>query len=240
MSEPVLTDRQRQILALIRRHIRETGYPPTRAEIAAACGFRSVNAAVDHLKALARRGVIELKPGASRGIRLLESAASVSRASRALSDSSPDASAGLPMASSIGSPMGLPLIGRVAAGRPLLALEHIEDHYPVDPGLFRPRADYLLRVSGESMRDAGILDGDLLAVQRRSEARNGQVLVVRVDDEVTVKRFQQSEDHPHRVQLLPANPDFDPIEIDLRAQELMVEGLGVGVLRRQLTVASQV
>ncbi|EIC20624.1 transcriptional repressor LexA [Thiorhodovibrio frisius] len=216
MAEPTLTDRQREILALIRRYVLETGYPPTRAEIAAACGFRSVNAAVDHLKALARRGVIELKPGASRGIRLLDSPAPAS---------APPAAG------------TLPLVGRVAAGRPLLALEHIEDYYPIDPALFHPRADYLLRVSGASMRDAGIFDGDLLAVRRTAEACNGQILIVRVDDEVTVKRFQQSDDAPHRVRLLPANPEFDPIDIDLRAQELAVEGLAVGVLRRQLATS---
>lgn len=209
MTEPALTDRQREILALIRRHLAETGYPPTRAEIAAACGFRSVNAAVDHLKALARRGVIELKPGASRGIRLL--------------DAPPPAASG-----------ALPLIGRVAAGQPLLALEHIEAHCPVEPELFQPRADYLLRVRGESMRDAGILDGDLLAVRRTPEARNGRIMVVRIDDEVTVKHFHQSADSPRWVRLLSANPDFAPIHVDLRARELTIEGLAVGVVRPQL------
>jgi repressor LexA len=203
MSER-LTSRQRQILDLIRRHIRETGYPPTRAEIAEAFGFRSVNAAVDHLKALARHGVIELQQGASRGIRLLQ----------AEEDG-----------------LQLPVVGRVAAGSPILAEEHIEEHHQIDPGLFRPRADYLLRVRGSSMRDAGILDGDLLAVHRTQEAQNGQILVVRIDDEVTVKRFRRHARWPHRVQLLPENSAFEPISVDLRTQELVIEGLGVGVLR---------
>jgi repressor LexA len=203
MSER-LTSRQRQILDLIRRHIRETGYPPTRAEIAEAFGFRSVNAAVDHLKALARHGVIELQQGASRGIRLLQ----------AEEDG-----------------LQLPVVGRVAAGSPILAEEHIEEHHQIDPGLFRPRADYLLRVRGSSMRDAGILDGDLLAVHRTQEAQNGQILVVRIDDEVTVKRFRRHARWTHRVQLLPENSAFEPISVDLRTQELVIEGLGVGVLR---------
>jgi repressor LexA len=203
-----LTPRQRQILDLIRRHIRDTGYPPTRAEIAEAFGFRSVNAAVDHLKALARHGVIELQQGASRGIRLLEKI--------------DDASA-------------LPVVGRVAAGSPILAEEHIEEYHRLDPALFRPRADYLLRVRGESMRDAGILDGDLLAVHRIEEALNGQIVVARLGEEVTVKRFRRDPDSTHRVQLLAENPAFAPIDIDLRSQELAIEGLGVGVLRLDLS-----
>ncbi|KAA6184185.1 transcriptional repressor LexA [Thiohalocapsa marina] len=207
-STAQLTHRQQQILDLIRRHIRETGYPPTRAEIAEAFGFRSVNAAVDHLKALERQGVITLQPGASRGIRLLEQVEDTAL---------------------------LPVIGRVAAGSPILAEEHVEDRYAVDPSLFRPRADYLLRVQGASMRDAGILDGDLLAVHRCQEARNGQIVVVRIDDEVTVKRFRRHARWPYRVQLLPENPDFQPIAVDLRRQPLVVEGLGVGVLRLTAT-----
>lgn len=192
-----LTPRQAEILQLIRDFIEETGLPPTRAEIAEELGFRSPNAAEDHLKALARKGVIELFPGASRGIRLVEHT-------------------------------GLPVVGRVAAGNPILAEEHIEDHYRVDPDLFRPSADYLLRVSGMSMRDAGILDGDLLAVHRTPEARNGQVVVARLHDEVTVKRFEK---HRHQVRLLPENPEYTPIEVDLRHQELVIEGLGVGIIR---------
>jgi repressor LexA len=193
-----LTPRQAEVLDLIRRHIEDTGYPPTRADIARELGFRSANAAEEHLKALARKGAIEIIPGTSRGIRL------------------PD------------SP-GLPVVGRVAAGQPILAQEHIEDHCEVAAGFFRPRADYLLRVRGESMRDVGILDGDLLAVHRAEVAENGQIVVARVEDEVTVKRFRREA--PHRVVLRAENPDFDPIEVDLREQAFAIEGLGVGVLR---------
>lgn len=192
-----LTARQAEILALIRAQLTRTGVPPTRAEIAGALGFRSVNAAEGHLKALARKGVIELLPGASRGIRLLEQA-------------------------------GLPLVGRVAAGEPILATQHIEDYYPMDGNLFAPPADYLLRVQGLSMRDAGILDGDLLAVQSTNVARNGQVVVARIDDEVTVKRFHQRD---RQVALVAENPDFSTIHIDLTRQALAIEGLAVGVIR---------
>ena len=199
------TRRQSEILNLIRRQIEKTGFPPTRAEICTALGFRSPNAAEEHLRALERKGVIEMTPGASRGIRL------VAQGARA-----PEFS--------------LPVVGRVAAGEPILAIEHIEDHYRVDPRLFRPRADYLLRVRGHSMREAGILDGDLLAVHRRSQAENGQIVVARVnDEEVTVKRFHRRS--AYLVRLLPENPDFDPIELDLRRDSLAIEGLGVGVLR---------
>ncbi len=192
-----LTPRQAEILELIRVSIAERGSPPTRAEIAEAFGFKSPNAAEEHLKALARKGAIELLPGSSRGIRLLEET-------------------------------GLPVVGRVSAGSPILAVEHIEAHYELGPQVFHPRADYLLRVRGMSMRDAGILDGDLLAVHRTQEARNGQVVVARLDDEVTVKRFQRSGS---QVQLLAENPDYQPIEVDLRSQSLVIEGLGVGILR---------
>jgi repressor LexA len=202
-----LTPRQRQIMDLIRRHIRDTGFPPTRAEIARELGFRSANAAEEHLRALDRRGVIELQRGTSRGIRLLDAAQ---------------------------DDLMLPVVGRVAAGSPILAEEHIEDHHRLDPGLFRPRARYLLRVQGSSMRDAGILDGDLLAVHRTREARNGQIVVVRLEDEVTVKRFRRHGHWRHRVQLLPENPSFEPIAVDLRLQDLVIEGLGVGVLRMGL------
>jgi len=195
MSE--LTPRQAEILDLIRASIAERGSPPTRAEIAEAFGFRSANAAEEHLKALARKGAIELLPGSSRGIRLLEEP-------------------------------GLPVVGKVSAGSPILAEQHIDAHYEVDPRVFRPSADYLLRVRGMSMRDAGILDGDLLAVHRTHEARNGQVVVARVEDEVTVKRFQR---RGSQVQLLPENPEFEPIHVDLRRQSLIIEGLGVGILR---------
>ena len=198
-----LTPRQMEILALIRDTLEESGMPPTRAEIADAFGFSSPNAAEQHLRALARKGAIEMIPGASRGIRLTAAVAA-----------------------------GLPIIGRVAAGNPILAEQNIEDHVQLNPKLFRPRADYLLRVQGMSMRDAGILDGDLLAVHRAREARNGQIVVARLDDEVTVKRFRR---RGHKVLLLPANPDFEPIEVDLTRQPLAVEGPGVGVSRNRLS-----
>lgn len=192
-----LTARQAQILELIRDHLSESGLPPTRAEIARILGFRSANAAEEHLKALARKGVIELVPGASRGIRLLEES-------------------------------GLPVIGRVAAGSPLLAEEHVDRRYELSADLFNPRADYLLKVRGMSMRDAGILDGDLLAVHKTSEARNGQIVVARLQDEVTVKRLER---HGHLLRLLAENPDFSPIEVDLRREPVVIEGIGVGVIR---------
>lgn len=197
-----LTARQQQVYDLVRDHISQTGMPPTRAEIAASLGFRSPNAAEEHLKALARKGVIEIVSGASRGIRLLL-------------EEEPD-------------DQGLPLIGRVAAGEPLLAQEHIESHYQVDPELFKPHADFLLRVNGMSMKDIGIMDGDLLAVHKTQNAHNGQVIVARIDDEVTVKRFKQQG---NRVELIAENPEFDPIIVDLREQSFTIEGLAVGVIR---------
>jgi repressor LexA len=210
-----LTDRQREILELIARHIRATGVPPTRAEIASALGFRSVNAAEEHLRALARHGVIELTPGRSRGIRLLEWGTGQG--------------VGLPEEG------GLPVIGRVAAGRPILAIEHVEERHPIDPALFRPRADFLLRVRGSSMRDAGILGGDLLAVHATREAMSGQIVVARLGEEVTVKRLRRHARWTHRVQLLAENPDFPPIGVDLREQELTIEGIAVGLLRLGLS-----
>ena len=206
-----LTPRQQEILGLIRQHIADTGFPPTRAEIAARLGFRSANAAEEHLKALARKGVIELTSGASRGIRL-----------RLMPDSANEA----PQAVSIA--FSLPLIGRVAAGSPILAQEHVEASYALDPALFAERPDYLLKVRGMSMRDAGILDGDLLAVRRATEARNGQIVVARVGDEVTVKRWQRRGDV---VELLAENPDFQPIVVNARSEELTIEGIGVGLVR---------
>jgi repressor LexA len=196
-----LTPRQREILFLIQKVIAETGMPPTRAELAAALDFRSVNAAEDHLRALHRKGAIELVPGASRGIRLKDS---------------------------LREQLGLPLVGRVAAGEPILAEEHIEGRYQVDPALFTTQPHFLLRVHGMSMRDAGILDGDLVAVQRTPDVRNRQIVVARLDDEVTVKRYRQEG---HHVWLLPENPEFSPIEIDLKEQELTIEGVVVGVVR---------
>ena len=193
-----LTPRQSEILSWIRNFLERAGFPPTRVEIANGLGFRSPNAAEDHLRALARKGAIELLAGASRGIRIIEEKG------------------------------GLPLIGQVAAGHPILAVEHIEGRYQVDPALFQPPADYLLRVRGMSMRDAGILDGDLLAVHRTSEARSGQVVVARVGDDVTVKRLRRRGSTVH---LLPENPEFSPIVVDLRHEALAIEGIGVGVIR---------
>lgn len=199
-----LTPRQSEILSFIKRCLEDNGYPPTRAEIAQELGFKSPNAAEEHLKALNKKGAIEMTPGASRGIRIpgFEPAAEES---------------------------GLPIIGRVAAGAPILAQQHIEESCQINPTFFHPKADYLLRVHGMSMRDIGIFDGDLLAVHTTREARNGQVVVARIDDEVTVKRFKREGD---KVWLLAENPEFAPIEIDLEQQELVIEGLSVGVIRR--------
>ena len=207
-----LTTRQQEILSLIRQHIADTGFPPTRAEIAATLGFRSANAAEEHLKALARKGVIELTSGASRGIRL-----------KLL----PDAQ-GNSLPSAVQLALSLPLVGRVAAGSPILAQEHIEASYALDPSLFEQRPDYLLKVRGMSMRDAGILDGDLLAVRSTHEARNGQVVVARVGDDVTVKRLHR---HGNTIELLPENPDYAPIIVDARSDEFALEGIAVGLLR---------
>jgi repressor LexA len=204
---PQLTARQRQILDWIRGYLEATGMPPTRAEIAAGLGFSTPSSAEDHLQALARKGAIEMLPGASRGLRLKDMP-------------------GLPMQGS------LPLVGRVAAGNPLLAAENIESHYRVDPTLFSPRADYLLRVRGHSMQDAGILDGDLLAVHRTSEARNGQIVVARIagpgGDEVTVKRYRK---RGREIVLMPENSAYEPIVIDPRTTPLAIEGVGVGLVR---------
>src|SRR5918999_1263785 len=200
-----LTERQDEILRLIRELTEVSGYPPTRAEIAERMGFRSVNAAEQHLRALEKKGAIEISSGASRGIRVLD-----------------DRPAGR------GRLLELPVVGRVAAGSPMLAEEHIQGRYQVDPNLFTPRADYLLRVRGMSMRDAGILEGDLIAVHRTQEARTGQIVVARLADEVTVKRYRR---RGHAVQLLPENPEFAPIEVDLRRDALTIEGVAVGVIR---------
>ncbi len=197
-----LTPRQRQILDFIREQIEECGMPPTRAEIATALGFKSANAAEEHLKALKRKGVLDLLPGASRGIQLKD----------ALRDQ-----------------IGLPLIGRVAAGRPILAEEHIEGRFQIDPKLFNPRPHYLLKVQGMSMRDVGIMDGDFVAVHRTPEVRNRQIIVARIENEVTVKRYRQEGSV---VWLLPENADFEPIRVDLKEQAVMIEGVVVGVLRR--------
>ena len=196
-----LTPRQQQVFDLIKENISETGMPPTRAEIATFFGFKSANAAEEHLKALAKKGYIEMLPGTSRGIRLAEQFIEQE---------------------------GLPLIGRVAAGEAILAQEHVEEHYKVDGNLFHPAADYLLRVNGESMKNIGILDGDLLAVHQTTDVQNGQVIVARVEDDVTVKRYKREG---NIVYLHAENDDFSPIKVDLAAQEFNIEGLAVGVIR---------
>lgn len=199
MARGLLTSRQSDVLELIRTSVSTQGCPPTRAEIARRLGFRSANAAEDHLRALARKGYIQLVPGASRGIRLTDPAP------------------------------GLPVVGRVAAGEPILAEQNIEEYCPVDPGVFHPRADYLLRVRGDSMKGAGIFDGDLLAVHRSPQAESGCIVVARIADEVTVKWFRRAGAIVH---LLPDNPEHAPMRIDLRAQSLVIEGQVTGVLRR--------
>jgi len=216
--DPKLTARQQQILDLIETAIARTGAPPTRAEIASELGFKSANAAEEHLQALARKGVIELVSGTSRGIRLRGKALRSLNASRLGQLTLP-----LPQLAQL----ALPLIGRVAAGHPILAQEHIDQTFHVEAGLFQRQPDYLLRVRGMSMRDAGILDGDLLAVAQTREARNGQIVVARLGDEVTVKRFRRQADH---IELLPENPEFQPI-IVRPGDSLDIEGLAVGLIR---------
>jgi len=194
-----LTPRQAEVLQLIVDFLQSTGFPPTRAEIAQQLGFRSANASEEHLRALERKGYIEMLPGASRGIRLRNS-----------------------------FNVGLPVIGRVAAGHPILSEQHVQHRYQIDPSLFKPRADYLLKVKGTSMRDIGIMDGDLLAVHGTSEARSGQVVVARLRDEVTVKRFKRQG---NQVQLIAENADFPPILVDLKTDPFAIEGIAVGVIR---------
>ena len=192
-----LTPRQQEILDFIRSNVEMLGAPPTRAEIATAFGFSSHNAAEEHLKALAKKGVVVLEPGSARGIRLVEQ-------------------------------LGLPLIGSVAAGSPILAVDNVQGRYALDASLFKPRADFLLRVRGLSMLHAGILEGDLLAVHRCAEARNGQIVVARLDDDVTVKRYRK---HGSVVELIAENPDYAPIVVDTRVQPLVIEGIAVGLIR---------
>ena len=201
-----LTPRQSQILQMVQDFIAESGMPPTRAEIARELGFKSANAAEDHLRALQRKGVLDLIPGASRGIQLKDS---------------------------LRDQLGLPLVGRVAAGSPILAQEHIETHYKMDPALFDPKPHYLLRVEGMSMKNAGILDGDLVAVHRTPEVRSRQIVVARVEDEVTVKRYRQEGTV---VWLMPENEDFEPIKVDLKEQTMVIEGVVVGVIRDGLAL----
>jgi len=196
-----LTTRQNEILTFVQEFMDEAGMPPTRAEIARALGFRSVNAAEEHLRALQRKGAIELIPGASRGIRLKDF---------------------------LREQLGLPLVGRVAAGNPILAEEHIEGHYRIDTSIFDQQPHYLLRVEGLSMRDAGILDGDLVAVHRTPEVRSGQIIVARLEDEVTVKRYRQEGTV---VWLMPENDEFEPIRVDLEHENMVIEGVVVGLVR---------
>lgn len=195
-----LTARQQEVLDLIKNAIATTGYPPTRAEIAEQLGFRSPNAAEEHLKALARKGAIDMMPGASRGIRIIE-------------EEQP----------------GIPVVGRVAAGEPILAQEHVEEYCEIPANWFKPDADFLLEVHGESMINIGIMDGDLIAVHKTETARNGQIVVARVEDDVTVKRYQKNR---HKVTLLPENDEFEPIEVNLKETNFSIEGLYVGVIRR--------
>jgi len=210
-----LTARQQQVFDLIRRAIERSGFPPTRAEIAAELGFSSPNAAEEHLRALARKGVIELAAGASRGIRLLGI------------DDAPHQFT-LPHAGLM--QLSLPLVGRVAAGSPILAQEHISQHYACDPALFTSKPDYLLKVRGLSMRDAGILDGDLLAVQKRTEAKDGQIIVARLGDDVTVKRFRRNK---HLIELHAENPDYPTIVVE-PGEPFEVEGVAVGLIRNTM------
>ena len=199
-----LTARQEEILNLIKTNIRATGYPPTRAEIANELGFKSPNAAEEHLRALARKGVIEMIKGTSRGIRLLDEEQN-----------------------------GLPLVGRVAAGEAILAIENIEDYIDVTPDMFYPKADFFLKVQGASMQNIGIMDGDLLAVHKTNMAENGEIVVARIEDEVTVKRITTNS-VAHEIKLMPENDDFKPINVDLRTQNFSIEGISVGVLRTKI------
>ena len=201
-----LTARQAEILEFIRDTVKHTNLPPTRAEICTIFGFKSPNAAEEHLRALARKGAIELASGTARGIQLAEQ-----------------------ISGTLQSIIALPVIGRVAAGSPILAEQNVDRNVPVDPAMFNPKADYLLKVKGLSMKDVGIFDGDLIAVHTTREARNGQIVVARIGDEVTVKRFKREGS---RVWLIAENPDFAPIEVNLKEQDLVIEGLSVGVIRR--------
>lgn len=214
-----LTARQEQILNLIKEAIENTGFPPTRAEIANELGFRSPNAAEEHLQALARKGAIDIAPGTSRGIRLRNMAGNAGPA---------PASAGKVLSHPVFQQLALPLVGRVAAGAPILAQEHIEASYNVDPSLFSAKPDFLLKVRGLSMRDIGILEGDLLAVKKVDTARNGQIVVARLGDEVTVKRYRKTGT---LIELLPENPDFQPIRVEAGREDFALEGLAVGLVR---------
>lgn len=218
MNLPKLTARQEEILELVQSSIQETGVPPTRAEIAQRLGFASANAAEEHLRALAKKGYLELSPGTSRGIRLAQA---LRRAAEQLT-----------LPTEAFQQLALPLIGRVAAGAPILAVENVEKHIPVNPDIFSKGADYFLKVRGMSMRDAGILDGDYLAVKKTTEANNGDIVVARLDDEVTVKRWQKSKTKDGiQIQLIAENPDFEPIIVNDRDVNFGIEGLAVGLIR---------
>ena len=221
MDGTKLTARQQQILELIQNAINNTGAPPTRAEIAAELGFRSANAAEEHLQALARKGAIELVSGTSRGIRLRVQNTSFTSASH---------SKQLSLRSQQFAQLVLPLVGRVAAGSPILAQEHVEQTYQFDRNLFQQQPDYLLKVQGMSMKDVGILDGDLLAVKHAKYAENGQIVVARIGDEVTVKRFRRSG---KLIELVPENIDFSIIKIETN-QIFEIEGLAVGLIRNSV------
>ena len=221
LEAPKLTARQQQILTLIETAIAQTGAPPTRAEIASELGFKSANAAEEHLQALARKGMIELVSGTSRGIRLRGQTLRDIQSSR-----SKQFSLSLPGLSQL----CLPLIGRVAAGSPILAQEHVDQTYYVENSLFQRQPDYLLKVRGMSMRDAGIMDGDLLAVQSTKEAKNGQIIVARIGEEVTVKRFRRNK---HLIELHPENPDFQTIVVE-PGEPFEIEGLAVGLIRNTI------
>ena len=199
-----LTSRQEEILAFIKDYQSETGYPPTRSEIAQKMGFKSPNAAEEHLRALARKGAIEMLPGTSRGLRL-----------------------------PINEQLGLPIIGQIAAGSPILAQESIADYCDIPADMFSPNADYLLTVKGTSMIGIGIYEDDLLAVHKTGQANNGDIVVARIDDEVTVKRLEKGRSK-HRLSLIAENPDFSPIEVDLRSSDFSIEGISVGVIRRNI------
>jgi repressor LexA len=222
LESPKLTARQQQILDLVQSAIERTGAPPTRAEIANELGFKSANAAEEHLQALARKGVIELVGGTSRGIRLKSDTLRALNEARGKQFSLP-----LPSLAQL----TLPLVGRVAAGSPILAQEHVEQTYLLEATMFPRRPDYLLKVKGMSMRDAGILDGDLLAVQKSREAKNGQIVVARLGDEVTVKRFRRTRT---TIELLPENPEFQPIVVPFGDVDFELEGIAVGLVRNNM------
>jgi repressor LexA len=228
----LLTARQQEILNLIRSHIQDTGFPPTRLEICQALGFKSPNAAEEHLKALVKKGAIRMTAGASRGIQLIEPDTGTPTPKSAKSPATQKLLNTMAKLSQSLQTISLPLVGRVAAGSPILAQQHIEEHFQVDPALFKTQPDYLLKVRGLSMRDAGLLDGDLLAVKKLtnpSDVRNGQVVVARLEDEVTVKRFERQG---HTVLLHPENPDYPVIRVDTRQDPLTIEGLAVGMIRQ--------